>query len=59
MIWIIHQTLFRQTVEIENSPNFNGIKVSRYTVVLISCVYALLVGVASPTGQTSSREVVS
>jgi len=32
MSWIICQTLFRQNVEIENSPNFNDIKVSQYTV---------------------------
>jgi len=32
MTWIICQTLFCQNVEIENSPNFNIIKVSRYTV---------------------------
>ena len=29
MTWIICQTLFHQNVEIENSPNFNDIKVSR------------------------------
>jgi len=32
MTWIIRQTLFRQNVEIENSPNFIDVKVSRYTV---------------------------
>jgi len=32
MTWIIHQTFFHQNVEIENSPNFNDVKVSRYTV---------------------------
>jgi len=32
MTWIIHQTLFCQNVEIENSPNFNDVKVSWYTV---------------------------
>jgi len=32
MTWIIHQTLFRQNVEIENLPNFNDVKVSWYTV---------------------------
>jgi len=32
MTWIIRQTSFRQNVEIENSPNFNDVKVSRYTV---------------------------
>jgi len=32
MTWIICQTLFCQNVEIKNSPNFNNVKVSRYTV---------------------------
>jgi len=32
MTWIIRHTLFHQNVEIENSPNFNDVKVSRYTV---------------------------
>ena len=29
----IRQTLFRQNIVSENSPNFNDAKVSRYTVV--------------------------
>jgi len=33
MTWFIHQTLLRQNVEIENSPNFNDVKVYRYTVI--------------------------
>jgi len=32
MTWIICQTLFRQNVVIENSPNFNDVKASQYTV---------------------------
>jgi len=36
MTWIIHQTLFCQNVEIENSPNINNVKVSQYTVVSYS-----------------------
>jgi len=35
MSWIIHQTLFHQNIEIENSPNFSDVKVPGYTVRVI------------------------
>jgi len=39
MTWIIRQTLFHQNVEIENSPNFNDIKISRYMVASLFFAY--------------------
>jgi len=40
MTWIIRQTLFRQNVEIENSPNFNDVKVSQFWYLYIRPVYS-------------------
>jgi len=40
--WIICQTLFRHNVEIENLPNFNDVKVSRYTVYICIGVYVCI-----------------
>ena len=42
MTWIIRQTLFRQNVEIENSPDFNDVKVSRYTVATLQITLSQL-----------------
>ena len=38
--WAFRQTLFRQNPEGEDSPNFNDVKLSRYTVVLFFCAFS-------------------
>ena len=42
MTWIIRQTLFCQNVEIENSPNFNDVKVYQYTVATLQITLSQL-----------------
>jgi len=42
---MIRQTLFCQNVEIENLPNFNNVKVSRYTVA--TCISQFLSSISS------------
>jgi len=65
MTWIIHQILFHQNVEIENSPNFNNVKVSQYTILsnfyafYCVCTYAISIKFHLQSMMTPRREAKS